>query len=78
MSFSCFAANYRRLLGDRHWPHSTPFSSVTRYFPGSLLALRTCKSGIAVGLSESEETRARVVADNWLLSGDFGFIQLNI
>ncbi len=39
-------ANYRRLIGDRHWDYlSTSFGAfITSYFPSPLLALRTLKS----------------------------------
>jgi hypothetical protein len=37
-------ANYRRLLGDAHWPPTTPFARATRYFPAPLVALRTLKA----------------------------------
>ncbi|EOD10101.1 hypothetical protein EMIHUDRAFT_459877 [Emiliania huxleyi CCMP1516] len=40
-------ANFRRLLGDLHWPHDTDFADLMReYWPTSLAALRTCKSGV--------------------------------
>jgi hypothetical protein len=35
-------ANYRRLIGDAHWPYSTPFGAAVGFFaPCPLLALRT-------------------------------------
>ena len=42
--------NYRRLVGDRLWPPTTPFADVTAYFPGPVAALRTLKSDVIVGL----------------------------
>lgn len=71
-------ANYRRLLGDRHWPHSTPFAEAVSYFPSALLALRTCKSGIAVGLAPEVEAAARAKDVDFLLTGRYGVIQLKI
>lgn len=69
-------ANYRRLLGDRHWPHDAPFASVTSYFPAPLLALRTCKSGVVCGLPREAEARASSAdPSNWLVSGKYGLIQ---
>ncbi|MEU7913184.1 damage-control phosphatase ARMT1 family protein [Microbispora bryophytorum] len=44
--------NYRRLVGDRMWPASTPFAAVTGYFPGPVVALRTLKSDALVGVPE--------------------------
>ncbi|CAM9859579.1 unnamed protein product, partial [Heterosigma akashiwo] len=43
-------ANYRRLLGDRHWPLDTPFSDVCNYFPTKVCALRTLKGEVGCGL----------------------------
>ena len=34
-------ANYRRLLGDRHWDFTTPFAQAVGSVPAPLLALRT-------------------------------------
>ena len=70
-------ANYRRLLGDRHWKHDTPFADVTREFPAPLLALRTCKAGVVCGLPAPAEARA-AAADpaDWLVSGKYGLAQL--
>jgi hypothetical protein len=71
-------ANYRRLLGDCHWPHDTPFQEATSYFPTSLLALRTTKAGVIVGVSKEIEKRVLSLHENWLVSGEFGVIQLKI
>ena len=30
--------NYRRLVGDRDWPPTNPFTGVAAYFPGPLAA----------------------------------------
>lgn len=68
-------ANYRRLLGDRHWPYTTPFQAIMAYFPAPLLALRTLKSDLAAGL-DSEQVRALEERDpNWDISGDWGVMQ---
>ena len=70
-------ANYRRLLGDRHWPHATPFQAVVgAYTPCPLLALRTCKAGLVVGVGEGEEERAKAARpEDWLTCGVFGVAQ---
>jgi len=69
-------ANYRRLLGDMHWPHSMPFARVLQYAPCATLALRTAKCGLAVGISELEEARAIAESpSDWLTSGKYGLIQ---
>ncbi len=41
--------NYRRLVGDRLYPPTTPFEDVTAWFPGPVAALRTLKSDVIVG-----------------------------
>lgn len=71
-------ANYRRLVGDRHWPHATPFQDVVgTYAPAPILSIRTCKAGVLLGVSEEAERRAAAVnPKDWLTSGQFGVIQL--
>lgn len=72
-------ASYRRIVGDRHWPHSTPFAHVVSYFPCPVLALRTCKAGVLVGVSPEAEARAaRADPSNWLVSGKYGLVQLKV
>lgn len=68
-------ANYRRLLGDREWPFTTPFEEVVSYFPAPLLALRTLKAEVVAGLSD--EIVEQVAADDpdWLVNGRWGVIQ---
>lgn len=69
--------NYRRLVGDRHWPATTSFQSLVDYFPGrAVAALRTCKSDVAVGLDA--QTAARLDADepDWRVGGTHAVIQL--
>jgi hypothetical protein len=72
------AANYRRLLGDRHWPHATPFPTVVGYLPCPALALRTNKAGLIVGVPPDVEARAvaRLPGEAWLTSGELGVAQL--
>jgi hypothetical protein len=50
-------ANYRRLIGDALWPHDTPFAHVLSYFAAPLLALRTLKSEVCVGLAPGVSVR---------------------
>ena len=70
-------ANYRRLLGDRHWAHATPFASVCDYFPCTLGSLRTCKSGVCVGVEpEVEAAAAAAHPEKWLVGGIYGMVQL--
>jgi len=68
-------ANYRRLLGDRHWNHQTPFATAIAYYPCPAVALRTFKGALAVGVSKEGEERARKSnPTDWLVSGKFGVI----
>ena len=70
-------ANYRRLLGDAHWPYSTPFGAAVGFFaPCPLLALRTLKAGCGVGVPVEAATRAAALDEHWRTSGRFGVAQL--
>jgi hypothetical protein len=68
--------NYRRLLDDRHWPHTARLEEIAAYFPAPFLALRTLKGEIMVGLEpgQAEELSAR--DPDWLIDGKRGIIQI--
>ncbi|MGR6973429.1 damage-control phosphatase ARMT1 family protein [Streptomyces cynarae] len=69
--------NYRRLVGDRLHPPTTPFADATAYFPGPVAALRTLKSDVIVGLTSA--TEASLVAaeeQRWRTSGTHALIQV--
>jgi len=69
--------NYRRLVGDRLWPPTTPFAEVTEYFPGTVAALRTLKSDVITGLSA--ETEAALTAREgwgWRIGGTRALVQV--
>lgn len=69
-------ANYRRLVGDRVWPHTTPLSDVVLpWFPAPLLALRTLKAEIALGLTEGQAEAVGKVYKDWMVTGDFAQVQ---
>ncbi|GAA1387223.1 damage-control phosphatase ARMT1 family protein [Catellatospora chokoriensis] len=68
--------NYRRLVGDRHWPAHTPFDAVTAYFPGAVAALRTLKSEVLVGAPDVAALDAAGVG--WRLDGTHGLIQVRV
>lgn len=68
-------ANYRRLVGDRHWPYHTPFPEVVDYLPVPSLALRTLKAEVAVGLSQHTVDRVREEDPRWMVNGRWGVIQ---
>lgn len=68
-------ANYRRLLGDRHWDYTTPFDRVLAYFPAPLLALRTLKSNVAAGLDQAMVNELNERYTGWDVSGEWGLMQ---
>jgi hypothetical protein len=68
-------ANYRRLLGDSHWPYTTSFADIVCYLPTPLVALRTLKSEVAAGF-ELEQIKYLAEEDAaWLTNGKRGVIQ---
>ena len=62
--------NYRRLVGDRHWPASTPFAETVGYFPAPVVALRTLKSDAVVGVAT-----VAGLPDDWRTSGRYALVQ---
>ena len=68
-------ANYRRSLGDAHWPYTMPFDEVVSYMPTPFLTLRTCKSDVIVGLKEGEEETLNGRDPNWIINGKWGLMQ---
>ncbi|MEU6547386.1 damage-control phosphatase ARMT1 family protein [Streptomyces sp. NPDC046859] len=69
--------NYRRLVGDRRWPPTTPFAEVTAYFPGPVAALRTLKSDVVTGLDARTETALEAAeGQKWRTAGTHALIQV--
>ena len=73
--FSKGDANYRRFLGDRHWPFTTSFQDIVCYFPAPSVALRTLKSEVAAGLRLDQVERLNHEDPEWLTDGQWGVIQ---
>lgn len=69
-------ANYRRWLGDRHWPFTTPFDAILAYCPAPLLALRVMKAELVVGLPPGLREQMDQRDPTWLFNGHWGVIQL--
>ncbi|MFJ3232025.1 damage-control phosphatase ARMT1 family protein [Streptomyces sp. NPDC086787] len=70
--------NYRRLVGDRQWPPTTPFRDVTAWFPGAVAALRTLKSDVITGLdARTEAALTAAEGQRWRTSGTHALIQVN-
>ncbi|MEU4314261.1 damage-control phosphatase ARMT1 family protein [Nocardia sp. NPDC024068] len=68
--------NYRRLVGDRHWPATTSFTALTEYFPTRVIALRTLKSDVAVGIDETVLAGLEDTEPGWRTSGSHGVVQM--
>ena len=71
-------ANYRRLVGDAHWPPTTPFAAATAYFPAPVAALRTLKSEVIVGLAPGQAEKIAAEDAGWLINGQRGVIQARL
>ncbi len=71
-------ANYRRLLGDAHWPPTTSFESATQYFPAPLVALRTLKAEIVIGLAPGQAEQLSADDSSWRVNGKRGLIQTRL
>ena len=68
-------ANYRRALGDAHWPLTTPLADVVSYFPTPIVFLRTCKAEVIAGLSSAQVHELHQRDPAWLTNGAWGVIQ---
>ncbi|BCL37971.1 hypothetical protein NSMS1_44180 [Nostoc sp. MS1] len=68
-------ANYRRLLGDRHWDFTTNIADIICYLPTPMVTLRTLKSEVAVGLKPEVVEELTKSDPHWLTNGQWGVIQ---
>jgi hypothetical protein len=68
-------AHYRRLLGDRHWPYTTPFEDILAYYPVPLVALRTLKSELVAGLEPGQSQKVSALDSEWMINGRWGLLQ---
>lgn len=68
-------ANYRRLVGDRHWPYDTEKEVVLDYYPCPIMMLRTLKSNVNIGVSKEKQEEAKQFHSSWDVSGKVGVIQ---
>ncbi|MFE2723263.1 damage-control phosphatase ARMT1 family protein [Kitasatospora sp. NPDC059327] len=69
--------NYRRLVGDRRWPPTTPFAEAVEYFPSSVAALRTLKSDVVVGVEPAVVARLDASGAAWRTSGRYAVVQVH-
>ncbi|WP_414543837.1 damage-control phosphatase ARMT1 family protein [Nostoc sp. CCY0012] len=68
-------ANYRRLLGDRHWQLTDSIADIVCYLPTPMVALRTLKSEVTVGLQSEVVEKVAKSDPDWLTNGQWGVIQ---
>lgn len=68
--------NYRRLVKDRHWPHTTRLEDVTGHMPAPFVTLRTLKAELMLGLAEGQAEQLARDDPNWLINGERGLIHL--
>jgi hypothetical protein len=68
-------ANYRRVLGDRHWALTASLQEIVAYFPSNLLLIRTLKSEVAAGLTAEIVNEMESQTADWLINGTCGVIQ---
>lgn len=68
--------NYRRLLGDRHWPYTTPIQLLPRALATPILALRVCKAEVAIGIDPQALDRVNRIDPAWRTNGQWGMLQL--
>jgi hypothetical protein len=68
--------NYRKLVGDRKWPHTTPFAEALWGFcPAPLCSLRTLKADVVVGLHPGQDSQAESKDEKWMVNGTYAVIQ---
>jgi hypothetical protein len=67
--------NYRRLVGDRDWDPTTPFADAAVDLGVPVVALRTCKSEVVVGLDRATADRLDAAEPRWRVSGRHGLVQ---
>lgn len=67
--------NYRRMVDDALWKPDVPFADVTEYFSAPLLALRTLKSDVIVGLKSGLAAQLDGEDARWRVNGKRGVIQ---
>ena len=67
--------NYRKLVGDRDWPTTTPFEqSLRKFHPAPLCALRTLKADLVTGLKEGQADKVEKKDKNWMVNGNWAVI----
>ncbi|XP_078001051.1 damage-control phosphatase ARMT1-like [Glandiceps talaboti] len=68
--------NYRKLVGDLNWVHTTPYELTLQGFhPAPHCSLRTSKADIIVGLKEGQDEETEKENSDWMISGNYAVIQ---
>lgn len=69
--------NYRKLTADLQWPATTPFKQALGDLAGQidLLALRTCKADVVVGLAPGVEERVQQEDAKWRVNGKYAVVE---
>jgi uncharacterized protein with ATP-grasp and redox domains len=67
-------ANYRRLVDDAHWPHTTRLEDVVDYLPAPFVTVRTLKAEVVVGLAPGQAEALAREDPAWLVNGRRGVI----
>jgi Damage-control phosphatase ARMT1-like domain len=67
--------NYRRLVADCDWPPTDTFAARTAYFPSPVVALRTLKSDVIVGLDAATVERLDELDKSWRTRGKYAVVQ---
>jgi uncharacterized protein with ATP-grasp and redox domains len=70
-------ANYRRILGDREWDFTEAFHRAVDYLPVPLVALRTLKAELAVGLDLDQIQLIFNQDPKWMTDGKWGVIHFS-
>ncbi|MBC7275851.1 damage-control phosphatase ARMT1 family protein [Nocardioides sp.] len=70
--------NYRRLVGDRCWPPASSFSDLVEHFPAPLVALRTLKSDLAVGIPDDRLALLEAHEPGWRTDGTHAVLQARL
>jgi hypothetical protein len=68
-------ANYRRWMGDRHWPFTTPLEDILNYIPAPLALMRVFKSNCLTGIKPGQVEVVGGKDPDWLYDGKWGVIQ---
>ncbi|HUT20088.1 MAG TPA: damage-control phosphatase ARMT1 family protein [Anaerolineae bacterium] len=67
--------NYRRVLDDRHWPHTAHLAEIARHLPAPFAVLRTLKGELIVDLQPGQAEALAAADPTWMIDGQRGVIQ---